>query len=248
MKFIRTILLLTTIIIISNSCETKIDPYSNDFSGSEYFPLETGNTWIYEVDSIIYDNNGTKIDTFSHIVKEFISGTFEDNNGNTNYIIERYNKSGNDWNLTDAWAAYINDKQAVRNEDNLIFIKLVFPIKKDITWDGNAYFDSENTIIRIAGEPIKMYEYWSYRYISTGEAEDIGENSYDDVATVEQVNYENSIQKRYSIEKYAKGTGLIYKNMVILNTQKIDHPNTAWENKAEEGFILTQKLISFSKN
>ncbi len=53
---------------------------------------------------------------------------------------------------------------------------------------------------------------------------------------------------REEIVKYAKGTGLIYKNTVILNTQKIDHPNTAWENKAEEGFILTQKLISFSKN
>lgn len=35
--------------------------------------------------------------------------------------------------------------------------------------------------------------------------------------------------------------------MMILNTQKIDLINTPWELKAEEGFILEQQLISFSK-
>ena len=248
MKYFWALLLISITIIFYNSCGTKLDPYSNDFSGSEYFPLEIGNTWIYEIDSIVYDNKGTKIDTIKHIVKEFISETFEDNSGNTNYLIERYNKSATGWDISNVWAAYKNNKQAVRKEDNLIFIKMVFPVKKDVDWDGNAYFDSENTIISIAGEPIKMYEYWNYKYISTGTTEDIGANQYNDVATVEQVNYENSIEKRYSIEKYAKGTGLIYKNTVILNTQKIDQPNTPWEDKAEEGFILTQKLISFSKN
>ena len=70
-----------------------------------------------------------------------------------------------------------------------------------------------------------MYEYWNYRYITTDQAEDIGENHFEKVSTVEQVDYENAIGKRYSIEKYAKGTGLVYKNMMILNTQKICSSN-----------------------
>jgi hypothetical protein len=32
--------------------------------------------------------------------------------------------------------------------------------------------------------------------------------------------------------------------MMILNTQKIDDSNTPWELKAEEGFIMEQKLIN----
>ncbi len=246
MKYLFLILLFT-VVFISNSCLEKTDPYTKNYSGSEYFPLEVGNTWIYEVDSIIYDNKGSKIDTIKNIVKEVVSGYYEDNLGATNFIIKRYNKSSTGWNISDTWAAYGDNKQAIRVEDNLKFIKLVFPIKKDISWDGNEYFDAENTIINIAGEPIKMYDNWTYRYTSTDQAEDIGENHYENVATIVQVDYENSIQKRYSIEKYAKGTGLIYKNMIILNTQKIDQPNLSWEEKAEEGFILTQKLISFTK-
>ena len=244
-------LIIPIFILIVSSCGTKIDPYTNNNSDSEYFPLKVGYTWIYEVDSIIFDNKGTKIDSTHSIIKESISGTFTDNEGNTAYIIERFkqnNQNIENWSILDAWFAYKNDMQAVKNEENLKFIKLVFPVEKDVVWDGNAYFDSENTIVKIAGEPIKIYEYWTYKYLDIDSKETINDIQYDNVATVLQVDYENSIEKRYSIEKYAKDTGLIYKNMIILNTQKIDQPNTPWEKKAEEGFILTQKLISFSEN
>jgi hypothetical protein len=247
MKYLFSILIISTIIIL-NSCGTKIDPYTNDFNGAEYFPLEIGNTWIYSIDSVIYDNKGKKIDTINHLIKEFISGTFEDNKGNTYFIIERSLKAGKYWNTTDTWYAYLDENKAIESEENLKFIKMIFPIRENASWDGNAYFDSDNTIVRIAGEPIKIYKDWEYYYLSTTQAEDIGENHYENVTTVVQADKENSLEKRYSIEKYAKGTGLIYKNMVILNTQKTGEPNTPWEEKAEEGFILTQKLISFSRN
>ena len=241
------LLFLFSIIMTMISCVDKTDPYTTDFAEDQkYFPLTTGNTWIYEVDSIIYDNNGTKVDTIHHIIKEEITGSFIDNEGIKNYIIERYIKSNFGWTISKACSATKNEKQAIRNEDNLRFIKLVFPIKENYLWNGNAYFDSENIIVKIAGEPIKMYEYWNYRYISKDVPDTIDNRRYDNVATVEEVNYENSIEKRYSIEKYGKGVGLIYKEMYILNTQKIDQVNIPWEQKAEEGFILKQKLISFS--
>lgn len=229
-----------------SSCENKIEDYNPANSGSEYFPIEIGNTWTYQVDSIIYDKKGTQIDTVYHIVKETITESFEDNEGQTNFVIERFNKIGVNWVNTDIWSTLKNDNHAIRNEDNLRFIKLVFPINENKYWDGNAFIDSDNIIIKIAGESIKLYERWSYNYESVNKFEKIGDNNYDNVTTVEQVDTENSINKRYSLEKYAKGIGLVYKKMIILNTQNNDD-TLPWEEKAEEGFILEQTLLSFTK-
>ena len=164
----------------------------------------------------------------------------------TNFVVERFNKRGSDWVISDIWSALKNENQAIRNEDNLRFIKLVFPISEDKYWDGNAFIDSDNVIVKIAGESIKLYERWSYYYDSANEFETIGDTDYDNITTVRQVDTENSINKRYSLEKYAKGVGLVYKKMIILNTQNNDE-NIPWEEKAEEGFILEQTLLSFTK-
>lgn len=107
--------------------------------------------------------------------------------------------------------AYKNKTKAVRNEGNLKFIKLVFPVIKGKSWDGNALFDAENTIVRIAGEPIKMYELWDYRYNETGISKTLNGIDYKNVVSVIQTDTENSIEKRYSLEEYAKDVGLIYK-------------------------------------
>lgn len=233
-------------ILIFSSCGSEIENYNPSNSSTEYFPLEIGNTWIYQVDSIIYDKKGTQIDTVYHIVKETITESFEDSEGITNFVVERFNKIGNNWVISDIWSALKNGNQAIRNEDNLRFIKLVFPISENKFWDGNAFIDSDNVIVKIAGESIKLYERWSYNYKSVNMFEKIGDNEYDNVTTVEQVDTENSINKRYSLEKYAKGIGLVYKKMIILNTQNNDE-NIPWESKAEEGFILEQTLLSFTK-
>ncbi|HHH53145.1 MAG TPA: hypothetical protein ENK91_05770, partial [Bacteroidetes bacterium] len=70
-------------------CADKTDPYTTDTDDIKYFPLKTGYTWIYESDSIIYDNKGTKIDSVHHIIREKITGSFTDNEGLKNYVIER---------------------------------------------------------------------------------------------------------------------------------------------------------------
>ena len=246
MKKVSIIIFVIIGIIVFSSCENQIENYNPDREGTKYFPLKTGNTWIYSVDSIIYDRAGTIVDTIHHVVKEIITSSFEDNEGNTNYQIERYTQENKNWIISDIWFAMKNETQAIRNEDNLRFIKMIFPIKDGINWDGNSYIDSENIIVKIAGEPIKMYNHWLYRYIRTDDSETIGNNVYDNVCVIQQVDDENSIQKRYSLEKYVKDIGLVYKEMIILNTQIIDD-DIPWDQKAEQGFILTQTLISFSE-
>ncbi len=228
------------------SCGDKYEEYRLNNSGKEYFPLEVGNTWIYSVDSIIYDNKGKDVDTLHNIIKEVVTGSFEDGAGETNYTISRFKKDGNNWSKIKTWYGLVNEKQAIRIEENLRFIRMIFPVKKNTYWDGNIFIDSENLIVKIAGDPIKMYDNWRYGYSEVNTTETINDIEYDSVHTILECDNENRLNRRFSQAKYAKDVGLIYRKMIILDTQ--NSSNTApWEEKAEQGFILEQTLLSFEK-
>lgn len=248
-KTMKSLSLLTLMIlglVFFQSCGTEIDPYQNTSNDLEYFPIEVGNTWIYSLDSIVFDNKGAIVDSIHNTVREVIIKSYEDNEGETAFVVERSNKDGDNWIVSDIWSMSINNSQAIRTEDNIRFIKMSFPIEKNKSWDGNAYIDTQNLIVKIAGESIKMYENWLYRYLEIGTSESIGLNTYNDLVVIQQVDNENAIQKRYSVEKYERNIGLVYKRMMILNTQQTDI-SIPWKDKAEEGFILEQTLISFKK-
>ncbi len=228
------------------SCKNEIIEYNPKNQSNFYYPIAVGSIWTYKLDSIIYDNSGTVIDTFQGIVKETIIDSFENSTGDIEYTIERANKEGDNWHVTDIWSTSKTDSRVYRTEDNLKFIKMISPVEKKVGWDGNAFIDTENTIVKIAGESIKMFDQWHYRYTDVGVEETIGENTYDDIAIVQQVDKEDVYSRRFSIEKYAKNIGLVYKKMIILNTNNTSE-SIPWEQKAEEGFILEQKLISYVK-
>lgn len=240
------ILILLALTIGIFACEDTLEDYQPGDLGKDYFPLSVGNTWIYQLDSIIFDNNGTKIDTVSVRIREQITEKFTDQSGNDAFRVERAKNKNNFWVTTDVWFASIDNKLAYRTEENLRFAKLSFPVTQGNAWDGNAFIDEE-IIIKVAGEPIRVYQNWGdYIYTQVNQEETIGSAVYSSVCTVDQVDLEDKITRRYSQEKYAAGFGLVYKKMIILNTQQFDS-NDPWEEKAEEGFILEQLLISFEE-
>ena len=90
-----------------------------------------------------------------------------------------------------------------------------------------------------------MFKDWDYRYLSVDRSEDISGMNYDRVLTVQQVDSENAIERRFGIEKYVFGSGLVFKERIILDTQNVTN-DLSWEEKAERGFILRQTLIRFN--
>jgi len=244
---IAKILITSIFIIFISSCENKIEEYDSDQNGKLYFPLELGHKWSYQLDSIIYTKKGTRLIERSYILNEEVIDVFTDNRGEKSYLIEQNILENDQPYGTNLLYGFVDDIKAVRTEGNLKFIKLTFPVSLNNSWDGNAMFDASNTIVKIGGEPINMYEWWNYRYTEINHIETINGINYTDVVTVTQVDSDIPIEKRYAIEKYSKGTGLIYQKMIILNTQKSDLVSTPWEEKAEEGFILEKKLLYFSK-
>ncbi|MEM7105463.1 MAG: hypothetical protein AAF502_20165 [Bacteroidota bacterium] len=241
------LVLVSSLMFWFTSCEEVTTQLDIDF-GYEYFPQETGKFIIYEADSVIYDQSGnsTVIDTISFQVLERFMESFEDNSGQTVYRIERYERptENDSWRPKDVWTSQINDLKAERVEENLRFIKLIFPAGPETDpWNGNVFLD-ETTVIPIAGESVVVFKNWLYEYVSKDEPYDINGMSFDSTLNVLQANEENLIELRYSQEIYAKGVGLIYKEMKILDTQCISLcEGQAWEQKAEKGFTFTMRVI-----
>jgi hypothetical protein len=65
------------------------------------------------------------------------------------------------------------------------------------------------------------------------------------VLTVREADSENLIELRRSRVKYAKGIGLVYRELWVLDTQCIEQcDGKPWEEKAEKGFILSQTITA----
>jgi hypothetical protein len=171
----------------------------------EYFPVEPGHSVTYEVDSIRHDSALRLHDTSHYFIRETIAARFEDSEGRTSYRIERYRKDSmsGDWRIADVWVANRNERRAEKVEENRRFTKMVFPIRSDQRWDGNAYNDLPER---------------EYRYISVHQEARMGGQSLDSTVEVLQRDMENLIQTRFAKEIYALGIGMVKKEDVDLNT------------------------------
>ena len=217
----------------------------------EYYPLQIGKTWVYNIDTILYDpqaGNIVKIDTFRWQVREVLIDTFKDLTGQLTYKIERSERRRNDtipFEVKKIFTTALSTNEVLRTEDNLKFIKFPRFFSEQTTWDGNVYCD-QSLIIEVAGERMGLFsKKWNYEILSFGKAEKIGTKDFTDVLTVlAQSDTRILTEKRYNLEKYAKGIGLVYKEQHILDTQKLDATIT-WEKKAEKGYIVKQTILSF---
>ena len=227
-------------------CASKqtLEEYKPDF-GYNYFPLTIGKYVTYRIDSTIYDpaQSGTNVLKSTTFVKEIVVDTVYDNLLGLGYKVERYSRKSDTlpFEIQDVWATFRNETQAIRVEENLKFIKMVFPLKKGNTWDGNVFIDP-NLVVKVAEESIQMFKNWTYQVLGTAQSFTLLGQNYPKVTTVEQAKSENLIELRESSEKYAEGIGLIYRQLRILDTQIIN-PALSWEQKAQKGFTVLQVMI-----
>ena len=216
----------------SLSCKKEKDPDPD--MGYNYFPNQVGKYVIYDVDSFYYNdfNVPLTIDTFKFQLKEKIQSTYLDGQGRTTLRLERYVRYYNPtipfsalpWVLRDVWAANRTATTAEKVEENERFVKLAFAVKQDQTWNGNA----QNTL----GE-----QNYSFEFIN--QARTIGGTAFDSVLQVNQLDGSSIINKKYYIEKYAKRTGLVYKQVIDIESQ----PDPSWTSSVTSAF-LAQPILT----
>ncbi|MFM1744380.1 MAG: hypothetical protein RLZZ630_317 [Bacteroidota bacterium] len=216
---------IALVLLLFVSCSSEMDEVTlPDPEGTLLFPIDTGLTRIYAVDSIYWDDFTGTHDTLNYLIREKIADTFNDLQGRPTQRIERFREvPGDGWIIDRVWTTNRTNTTAERTEDNLRFIKLVFPTREGVTWNGNSL----NTL------PAE-----NYRITKTGSDTAAG-MTFSTTATVLQGDsVGNRITRQYGLEKYAQGPGLTYRRNVSLT---YNFPLTT----VRSGYIYTETLIDY---
>ena len=235
---------LGVITVCLYSCKEESIPVTTIDLETDLYPLEVGRTWVYQTDSVIFNKQLSTVDTLIGFMKEEIVSEYVATGDVVTYAIERSFKRewANQWNITDIFSASFIDNKATRNEENLRFVKMVFPTSLGQKWDGNQFFD-EFIFVNVGGEQIEVYKNWESEVTHIDSTVVLNGTQYENCTIVVLADNETSIEKRYVKEIYSKGVGLISKDMTILCTQNND--SIPIIEKAEEGFVLSQSLIEY---
>ncbi len=222
-----------------------------------YFPLEIGKFVVYQVDSVVYDfapGGGIARDSSRTFVREWVADTLRDLTGQLLYTVERYERSSTDqpWELRSIGTATRSADQAIRTENNLRFLKLVFLMDRRSEWDGNIWIDV-NREIEIAGERMRPFTNWQYEVDTIDRPALVGQFAFDSTLIITEADDNNVIERRYSRARYAKHVGLVWREQWILDSQycnsnppPADCATRPWEQKAERGYILRQVVLAFN--
>ena len=213
------------------SCSEKTISPDNNRLGLEYFPLETGQFRVYDVDEILYSISS--FDTLKYQLKESVVSTFENAEDGITYTIhrEKRNTDQETWKLDSVWSARKTNSIAVSVENNISFVKMVFPIKNDLRWDGN--------VLNSLAEK-------QYVYDMNLEKMTFSEQVFTDLVKVIQSDVEENIvnrDERYEI--YAKEVGLVEKYGMSLMYCTVDCPS---QKTIVSGRFIQQTLTSYGQD
>lgn len=206
------------------SCK-KDSPAELDM-GYNYYPNNVGSWIIYDVDSIVWDDFFVPIaiDTFVYQIKEVNESVYLDSEGRETMRIERYKRSNSTmpWVIKDIWYANRTASMVERTEENIKYRRLVFPVRNDLSWNGNA--------ANIADE-------WNYQYSEVNIPMTLGGIDFDSTLIVNQQDENTTLIYDYFQEIYAAGIGLVYKigihweeedNILNYTREQWDASSTKW--------------------
>lgn len=224
-------------IAVLGSCKRNLSTGDNNILSYQYsyFPTTVGHWVMYEVDSVTYDDFYVPplVDTADYYVKEVIEEQITDDAGDEAFILVKYRSpnSNGPWRVFGRDIIKLLPSRAERVEDNMRFIKLVFPSYNNQKWSGNNYLETTS-------EELEFFDNWEYQYQELYATSSVGDFVFDSVMTVMQKDVENLLEKVYFEEKYVKKIGLVYKKRLSVGKQNIDED---WN----EGFELTYKIIDY---
>lgn len=215
------------VIILFTACKKQNELYSTA-SLSDYFPLKVGKYITYNLDSTVFINFGQKDTVVKYQVKDSIETQVTDNLGRPAFRVVRYMRknAGQAWLSSNTFMAVGSSTSIEFVENNLRFIKLVLPIKQEYTWKGNKYLDTYSL-----NSTTKYLDDWDYTYDSVDVAITLAGNLVNNTVKVNErdeflgqdpkLPNTQYAEKNYSVEKYAKNIGLVYKEFIHWEYQGI---------------------------
>jgi hypothetical protein len=225
------------------SCgKSIVDPKQH--SGTAYFPIFSDSIINYRVDSLLFKigQRGLEIDTNQYIVKEIPQFASIENHDTCVIFKSIFSK-------IDQSAVFEHTLQKCKNGfgakttfANAIVQEIVFPPLKNRRWDGLINFNSEGYIETIRDEPIAPFRHWDKFIISeTMDSLEIDSVWFYNLVKVVQIDFENALERRFSVSWFAANIGLVYAEKWILDTQNINQD--PWKIKAQKGYIVRKWIV-----
>ena len=201
------------------SCKKETESL-NAVTVTQIYPLAVGKVFFYRMDSTVNINFGSSLVPHSYHTKDSIESTFLDATGRTNFRIFRYVRDTadtQDWKFIATNYATITNDRVEYVENNLRYITIANPISANTSWKGNSYINTT--------QGVSPYDYlydWDFQYRNLDTPFTCLKGTIHNTYTVLQQDYlypETFIDtirndRNYSMEVYAKGVGLIYKEFL----------------------------------
>jgi len=174
--------------------------------GYDYYPGKLHSYIIYDVDSFSYRQPANDSLKYKFQIKEKFEELFYDNQGRPTLKIVRYKKVYNPnipysqmaWTIQDVWMANITKTDVEVVEENIRYTKLPFPVKNNSTWNGTAHADTVECDYNCKEFDVSS----SYNGLTFAKT-----------LTVNQSYSSTLIDYHNHNERYARGVGLIYKEI-----------------------------------
>lgn len=196
MKLLQTFCL----IVLMASCIKQ--PANNEiFLGYEYFPLQTGLTYVYQFDSIAFDDNTNTTDTFSFLLHRKIDTFYVNSSNNRVYLITQkvQNVNSSSYQTRPDFFVERNNNQLIFTENSIPYVKLVFPVGNVRNWNGNMLNSNSR----------QMYNLTQYN-VKSGN---------DIICRVQESNNINAVEEDVAYAVYTLNTGLTEYYKRYLNKQ-----------------------------
>ena len=223
------------VLVVLQACNRNVVPAENMALGKDYFPVKPGHWIEYAVDSIIYNDFNRTTDTFSMEFQDRMADSFLDADNRLSWRVDRFVRQDSTYPWTEHMTYFITptiDRTEV-TEQNLRFIKMVYPVKYNTRWYGNLFIPTD------FNPEYQWYRDWEYRYDSIGSGYQNQWMNFPQTLLIYQADRNegnaadtNAYSARtFSRERYARGVGLVYKEM----TRWVYQPAV---NKYRKGFTV----------
>lgn len=218
---------------------------------SNFYPQQVGKYYTYRLDSTVFTNFGRTETIRKYQVKHTIESQITDNLGRPSFRILRSIRDSaglQPWVPSGTYFVTPLPFSIETVEENLRFIKLVQPIRKDYKWKGNRYISTNpyGSLYNFSNDD-NMYD-WDYVYADFQSSTSITGKIFKDVYTVEQANESINVpivstssyaSLTRSVEKFAKNIGLVYREHTLWEYQ----PNPGGPSPYKIGFGIKMWLI-----
>jgi hypothetical protein len=249
MQKIYTFLIIFSIsLFFVTGCKKTTGSPSATAQPTDFLQLQSGKYIIYRLDSTEFVNFGIQTVVVSYQAMDVIDSLITDNLGRPSWRVFRYLSDTlgiQPWVANETYFITPTKQDVEVVENNLRYIKLVYPVVNGYNWSGNSYIDVTTDTFNV----LTYMQGWNYVYDSVGlpfnalggivpnsitvnqQNDTIG--SVGDIASFSEIDY--------SEEVYGKGIGLIYKNFLH---QEYQPPNGSTSVGSTSGYGIRLNMIS----